>query len=163
MNSSASCLEPQFGAALAAYVAHADEALLGRAYELGRSAMSEGLSIPDLVAMHARALHAILADGRGPESALPVVGIAAEFLAESLSPYEMTHRGYREAMVASRHLNETLETEVKRIAHALHDEAGQLPVSVHLAPAEPGEIVPPPPRPPLPPPQTLPDHPAPHP
>src|SRR5258706_5701233 len=142
MNSSASSLEPQFGAALAAYVAHADEALLGRAYELGRSAMSEGLSIPDLVAMHARALHAILADGPGPESALPVVGIAAEFLAESLSSYEMTHRGYREAMVASRHLNETLEAEVKRIAHALHDEAGQLLVSVHLALAELEEDVP---------------------
>jgi len=143
MNSSASCLEPQFGAALAAYVAHADEALLGRAYELGRSAMAEGLSIPDLVAMHARALHAILADGRGPESALPLVGIAAEFLAESLSSYEMTHRGYREAMLASRHLNETLEAEVKRIAHALHDEAGQLLVSVHLALAELEEDFPP--------------------
>jgi len=136
MNSSASSLEPQFGAALAAYVAHPNESLLVRAYELGRAAMSAGLSIPDLVAMHARALHAILADGRGPESALPVVGIAAEFLAESLSSYEMTHRGYREAMVASRHLNETLEAEVKRIAHALHDEAGQLLVSVHLALAE---------------------------
>jgi signal transduction histidine kinase len=136
MSASASSLEAQFGTALAAYVAHAEEALLGQAYELGRGAMSEGLSIPDLVAMHARALHAILADGRGPESAVPIIGIAAEFLAESLSPYEMTHRGYREAMLASRHLNETLEKEIKRIAHALHDEAGQLLVSVHLALAE---------------------------
>jgi signal transduction histidine kinase len=136
MSATASGLEAQFGTALTAYVAHAEEALLGQAYELGRVAMSEGLSIPDLVAMHARALHAILADGHGPESAVPIIGIAAEFLAESLSSYEMTHRGYREAMVASRHLNETLEQEVKRIAHALHDEAGQLLVSVHLALAE---------------------------
>lgn len=136
MIASSSTLEAQFGAALASYVAHADEALLGRAYELGRLAMSEGLSIPDLVAIHARASHAILADGRGPESAVAVIGIAAEFLGESLSSYEMTHRGYREAMVASRHLNETLEGEVKRIAHALHDEAGQLLVSVHLALAD---------------------------
>ena len=30
-------------------------------------------------------------------------------------------------------LNESLEAEVKRIAHALHDEAGQLLASVHLA------------------------------
>ncbi len=142
MNASASCLEAQFGTSLTAYVAHAEETLLGRAYELGRTAMSEGLSIPDLVAIHARALHAILADGSGPDSAIAVIGFAAEFLAESLSPYEMTHRGYREAMVASRHLNETLETEVKRIAHALHDEAGQLLVSVHLALAELEEVVP---------------------
>src|SRR2546421_507933 len=33
---------------------------------------------------------------------------------------------------ALRHLNEALEEEVKRIAHALHDEAGQLPASVHI-------------------------------
>jgi signal transduction histidine kinase len=136
MTVNAGSLEAQFGAALAAYVAHAEEELLGRAYELGRTAMSEGLSIPDLVAIHARGLHAILVDGRGPESAVLIVGMAAEFLAEALSSYEMTHRGYREAMVASRHLNETLEAEVKRIAHALHDEAGQLLVSVHLALAE---------------------------
>src|SRR5258707_15452773 len=142
MNASASCLEAQFGATLTAYVAHAEEALLGRAYELGRTAMSEGLSIPDLVAIHAKALHAILADGRGPESAVAVIGIAAEFLAESLSPYEMTHRGYREAVVASRHLNEKLEAEVKRIAHALHDEAGQQVGPVRPAPGELGESVP---------------------
>jgi signal transduction histidine kinase len=48
----------------------------------------------------------------------------------------MTHRGYREAVIGLRHLNETLEQEAKRIAHALHDEAGQLLVSVHLALAE---------------------------
>jgi signal transduction histidine kinase len=136
MSANASYLEAQFGAALASYVTHAEEGLLGRAYELGRVAMSDGLSIPDVVAIHAKALQAILATGRGLESAVPLMGIAAEFLAESLSSYEMTHRGYREAVAASRHLNETLEGEVKRIAHALHDEAGQLLVSVHLALAE---------------------------
>jgi signal transduction histidine kinase len=136
MTPNALSLEAQFGAALAAYVAHAEESLLGRAYELGRTAMSEGLSIPDLVAIHARALQTILATGSVPEYTAAVIGIAAEFLAESLSSFEMTHRGYREAMVASRHLNETLEGEVRRIAHALHDEAGQLLVSVHLALAE---------------------------
>jgi signal transduction histidine kinase len=33
-------------------------------------------------------------------------------------------------------LNETLEEEIKRIAYAVHDEAGQLLVAVHLALAE---------------------------
>jgi signal transduction histidine kinase len=58
------------------------------------------------------------------------------FLGECLSSYEMAHRGYREAVIGLRHLNETLEQEIKRIAHALHDEGGQLLVSVHLALAE---------------------------
>ncbi len=48
-----------------------------------------------------------------------------------------------------RHLTEALEQEAKRIAHALHDEAGQLLASVHIAletvardlPAEQGERV----------------------
>jgi len=35
-----------------------------------------------------------------------------------------------------RQLNETLEEEIKRIAYAVHDEAGQLLVAVHLALAE---------------------------
>jgi PAS domain S-box-containing protein len=42
----------------------------------------------------------------------------------------------RRAEEALRHLNETLEEEIKRIAHALHDEAGQLLASVHIRLAE---------------------------
>jgi PAS domain S-box-containing protein len=42
----------------------------------------------------------------------------------------------RRAEEALRHLNEGLEEEVKRIAHALHDEAGQLLASVHIGLAE---------------------------
>ena len=37
---------------------------------------------------------------------------------------------------ALRHLNEALEEEIKRIAHALHDEAGQLLASVHIVLAD---------------------------
>jgi signal transduction histidine kinase len=57
----------------------------------------------------------------------------AEFLAECLSPYEMAHRGFQDAVKALRQLNETLEEEIKRIAYAVHDDAGQLLVAVHLA------------------------------
>src|SRR6185436_10007631 len=48
------------------------------------------------------------------------------------SPFEMTHRGYQEAVVALRSMNQRLEDEARRIAHALHDDAGQLLASVHL-------------------------------
>src|SRR5207253_4611449 len=44
---------------------------------------------------------------------------------------------------ALRHLNEALEEEVKRIAHALHDEAGQLLASVHIGLAEIARDLPP--------------------
>lgn len=39
----------------------------------------------------------------------------------------------RQAQEALRRLNEALEEEAKRIAHELHDEAGQLLASVHIA------------------------------
>src|SRR3989441_176145 len=42
----------------------------------------------------------------------------------------------KRAEEALRHLNEALEEEIKRIAHALHDEAGQLLASVHIGLAE---------------------------
>jgi len=61
-----------------------------------------------------------------------LIDSANTFLAEMLSPFEMTHRGYRDSLVAWRHINETLEQEIRRIAHALHDDSGQLLVSVHL-------------------------------
>lgn len=37
-----------------------------------------------------------------------------------------------EAVRGWQHVNDTLEQDIKRIAHALHDESGQLLVSVHL-------------------------------
>src|SRR2546421_516018 len=42
-----------------------------------------------------------------------------------------------------RELNETLESELKKIAHALHDEAGQLVGSVHMAIADIADELPP--------------------
>jgi len=124
--------EMRYREALAAYLGGGGEALLARAYELGRDAHEEGRSIPDIVGVHKRSLHEVLpgaAAGRPPAA---VVDAAGDFLAEALSPFEMTHRGYRDSLVAWRHINETFEKEIRRIAHALHDESGQLLVSLHL-------------------------------
>jgi len=128
--------------ALSAYLERGGEELLARAYELGRDALTEGRSIPDLVGLHSRALRAIVAaaDGRGDPGVL--IDSATTFLAEMLSPFEMTHRGYRDSLVAWRHINETLEQEIRRIAHALHDDSGQLLVSVHLQLAQVAREVP---------------------
>jgi PAS domain S-box-containing protein len=49
----------------------------------------------------------------------------------------------KRAEAALHHLNEALEGEVKRIAHALHDEAGQLLASVHIGLAEVQRDLPP--------------------
>ena len=128
---SSAVLERGYRAALSAYLESAEEALLTRGYELGRVALAQGLSIPHIVGLHGEALQTLLG-GAEPKRRRRLIVAAAAFLAETLAPFEMTHRGYRDALIAWRHINETLEEEIKRIAHTLHDEAGQLLVSVHL-------------------------------
>jgi signal transduction histidine kinase len=52
--------------------------------------------------------------------------MTGNFLIESLSPFEISYRSVDEANAALRRLNELLEAEVGRIAHALHDQAGSI-------------------------------------
>jgi signal transduction histidine kinase len=118
------------------YLAGGGEDALGRGYEFGRSALTDGHSILEIVHLHHAALQRLIEEAHDPEAVSAILGGAGAFLAEVLSSYEMTHRGFREAVSALRHLNEMLELEVKRIAHALHDEAGQLLIAVHLALAD---------------------------
>jgi signal transduction histidine kinase len=124
--------ESDYRDALAHYLAGGGEALLARAYELGRDALTAGRSIPEVVGMHQRALRWLIANTRKERRLNGLIDAAGDFLAETLSPFEMTHRGYRDSLIAWRHINETLEKEIRRIAHALHDESGQLLVSLHL-------------------------------
>src|SRR5437016_6018029 len=126
--------EEEYRAAFGEYARNGGEAALGRAYELGRRAITEKKSLMEIAALHHRALHGMLAEAQG--AGQEMLTAAGDFLAEMLSPFEMAHRGVQDAIAALRQLNETLEEEIKRIAYAVHDEAGQLLVAVHLALAE---------------------------
>jgi len=125
--------EERYFLALKAYLEGAGEPALGEAYELGRTAVADGKGILVFVAMHHAALQRLSSDPGATGDAAHMLRSAEKFLVESLSPYEMTHRGFRDAIASLRHLNETLEQEIQRIARAVHDEAGQLLVAVHLA------------------------------
>jgi signal transduction histidine kinase len=95
-----------------------------RSDEIGRRAIAERLSLSDLAAMHHDALARIL--GHISSSSAQEIRRAGEFFCETLSPYEIAHRGFRQNIYALRQLNEALEREIQRIAHSVHDEAGQL-------------------------------------
>jgi len=125
-------LKDLYAGALREYLADGGEAALQRGYELGRRAIGEGIGVLDLVTLHQEALQTVLDEGQAPGSFRATVDASLRFLSESLSPFEMAHRGFQEAVQALRRLNERLEEEARRIAHALHDDAGQLLASVHL-------------------------------
>jgi signal transduction histidine kinase len=122
--------------ALSEYATLGGEAALGQAYELGRKAMTEGKSLVEIVAIHHQAMQGIVLEAKNEKSHGELLRASTDFLAETLSPYEMAHRGFQDAVKALRQFNETLEEEIKRIAYAVHDAAGQLLVAVHLGLAD---------------------------
>lgn len=118
------------------YALHGGESGLRQAYELGREAIEAGRSITEIASLHHDALRALVKTQKTFEARTELLQAGAAFLVEVLSPYEMAHRGFQDAVKALRQVNETLEEEIKRIAYAVHDEAGQLLVAGHLALAE---------------------------
>jgi len=121
---------------LRAYATGGGESALVQAYELGRLAIAAQRSLMEVTAVHHQALKRLTDEERDEKQREGLLRTSADFLAECLSPYEISHRGSRDAARALRQINETLEEEIKRIAYAVHDEAGQLLVAVHLALAQ---------------------------
>jgi signal transduction histidine kinase len=115
------------------YLAGAGESALQEAYQIGRSALDAGIGLVALADIHHACLRKLLEQTLAHDERDRILTGAAEFFAECISPYEMTYGGFREANTALRHFNEVLEQEAKRIANALHDEAGQLLVAVYIA------------------------------
>jgi signal transduction histidine kinase len=126
-------LERAYARALQRYLSSGGENALQSAYEIGRTALDDGWGVLEMAAMHHAALVQIVERISGSASLKQDLDRAQEFFGESLSPYEMAHRGFRSAISALHRLNETLEQEIQRIAHAVHDEAGQLLVAARLA------------------------------
>ena len=141
MNLSVDRFSRSYQDALQSYLRELGEEHLHRAYEMGRDALVGGLGLLEVAAAHHRALRRVLAIEQGADRDCASEA-AGRFLAECLSPFEMSHRGTREAALALQRLNEALENEAKRIGQALHNEAGQLLASVHIALAELGPSLP---------------------
>ncbi|HEY2602920.1 MAG TPA: SpoIIE family protein phosphatase [Thermoleophilaceae bacterium] len=82
--------------------AEAGETGLERAYELGRQAVGQGLSMLDLAAIHHESLAEALALASSAEEHARAATAATEFAMESLSTFEMAQRGFREAQETAR-------------------------------------------------------------
>lgn len=86
-------LARDYRAAFLRYLPRRDEAALHTGYELGRGAMSGGLSMLDIAQVHHEVLLEVLRDTR-PEDLARVASSASEFFVEVLATYHMTQRGF---------------------------------------------------------------------
>jgi hypothetical protein len=84
------------------YLSEGGEPGRRRAYELGRRAIGEHLSILDLARIHHTVLLEVLRTHRTPHELEHIAGAASEFLVEALAVFEMTQRGFSELLATDR-------------------------------------------------------------
>ena len=126
-------LQQEYSDALRDYLARPNEQALRRAYSMGRGTLTSGEGVLGIAALHHQALKDVIASLSATIDEALLIKRAEEVFVESLMPFEMSHRAFGDAITVLRRMNERIEEEAKRIAHALHEEAGGLLASTHLA------------------------------
>jgi len=84
----------RYRAALLDYLLGNGETGLTTAYDLGRSAIDEDLGLLHILRAHQRAVNSVVEATQNSADCLRRLRAAEDFLMETLSPFEMTHRGY---------------------------------------------------------------------
>jgi len=105
----------EYADAFRSYLLRAGEIGLESAYELGRKAVTGRLSMLDMAEVEHGALVAALADASSREEMERVASAARDFFIESLSPFEMTQRGFDEAAETARVQRSIAETLQRRL------------------------------------------------
>jgi len=84
----------RYRAALLDYLLGSGEPALARAYDLGRRALDDGFGLLYVLQAHQGAIDAVLESTHTVKESLNRLKAAEVFLMETLSPFEMTYRGY---------------------------------------------------------------------
>src|SRR5690348_5325691 len=111
MNNHRRRLARQYVTTLREYLTVGREAVLEEAYELGRMAIAKELGILDLASVHEEALEDLFRPLLAFEGQDLVLKATETFLLQALSPFEATHRGFRET---NRRLQQLIDTLEKR-------------------------------------------------
>ena len=116
MNKPSHELSKIYTAALQNYLTVKGEEALHLGYELGRKAIGEGLGILDVARIHQEASVAALLPALALAQNQGQLQAVEDFLMEALSPFEAHQRGFRQANIALRELNEKLERRAAELA-----------------------------------------------
>jgi signal transduction histidine kinase len=120
--------ERRYVAMLLRFLTNNKEALLEQAYELGRSAIAHGSGVLDMARIHQQAIQVLLRPVLVTHRKTRTLAAAETFFLEALSPFEATHRGFRETNLKLQQLIATLEKrnlDLAEINQELEVEIGQ--------------------------------------
>ena len=100
--------DQEYAAAIAAHLRQENETSLSHAYDLGRKALAQGFGILEMFSMYEAVYKELVLSAPLQDQARIAIAVG-NFFRELLSPYEMSFRGYREANVELKRLNEDLK------------------------------------------------------
>jgi len=104
---------------------------LEHAYEYGRRAIEQGISILEVVDCHYKALADILSGTTNSEQSASIVLRAAALLKEALGPFEMTQRGYNDSIEVLKDQNRKLTELMEERTKLLKDRENFMMVVTH--------------------------------
>jgi serine phosphatase RsbU (regulator of sigma subunit)/anti-sigma regulatory factor (Ser/Thr protein kinase) len=117
MSAGLECFRDAYSAAIQSFLSGGGEVSLERAYELGRRAITEDLSVLDLAEVHHDVVTRTLLDASSREELGRIAEAAKSFYMESMSIVEMARRGFHEAQETAR-LQQHHATLVRGLADA---------------------------------------------
>lgn len=112
-------IEEKYKSSLRSYLLRGDEESLLQAYELSREAIASGLGVLEILEMHQEMLNSLLLGLPLPLDYETVMQHSYDYFREVLSPFEMVHRGFREASATAEDLSRALQVERRALANAL--------------------------------------------
>lgn len=121
----------QYQTILIRYIEAGGEADLERAYEFGRQAIEEGISVLDVIDAHYAALTDVLMNADSVEECVTITQRAASLLKEALGPFEMARRGYSDTIDVLRRQNEKLTKLMDERSRLLQDREDFMMVVTH--------------------------------
>jgi signal transduction histidine kinase len=119
-------LAAQYGPALRQYCTAGGEASLLRAYLLGRRALRSGVGVLEIASLHQEELVAMQLDLQARGQHTSVGRRASGFLAECLTPFELTRRPFPDAQAALAADNQELTRRLRAALQTIDNAETQL-------------------------------------